>query len=122
VRFLADHWDDSGPAPSAVTEIIAYYLTPPVAGVSELHRIKCSGSTAPALPVPTLAHYVYNGPVPSDPADPRRPPAVVCSTSCGAAAVPDRVTLTFWSTKPSAYPDEPPASYEIILTGQRRQS
>jgi hypothetical protein len=102
-----------------ITEVISYYLTPSVGGVSELHRIRCSGSATPVSDA-TVAHHV-------DPAT----IALTCSTACtGAPAkpatpttpatpaipVPEQVTLTFSVTRPQA------DAYEVVLTGQRRQT
>ena len=119
VRFLADRWDNSGSAPTMATDVVAYYLVP-AGSISELHRIKCTGSSTPASDV-TLAHYV-------DPAT----LTVACSTTCEAATAPQRVTLTFWVVKPSAEDisggmcSDPVvrerSCYEINLSGQRRQT
>lgn len=103
VRFLSDAWDNSTSTPTVSTVIVAYYLKP-TGTVSELHRLRCEGSATPVSDV-VVAHYV-------DPAT----PAVICSSTCDAAAVPQRVTVNFTVTKPSADP------YPISLTGQRRQT
>jgi prepilin-type N-terminal cleavage/methylation domain-containing protein len=106
VRFLSDVWDSSASPPSLGTDIVAYYLSG-----TELHRMKCLNSAAATSDV-VIAHYV-------DPAsvDPASTP-VVCAgpSTCGGAAVPAQVTLSFTVTKPSA------DAYPITLTGQRRQT
>jgi prepilin-type N-terminal cleavage/methylation domain-containing protein len=104
VRFLSDVGDNSAPTPTSTTEVIAYYLK--AAGpVSELHRMRCSGSSTPVSDV-VVAHYV-------DPAT----ATVTCSSTCTAApSVPQQVTLAFTVTKPSV------GAYPISLNGQRRQT
>jgi len=104
VRLLSDDWDTSGTTPTVRTDIVAYYLTPPSGDVSELHRILCTSSATPDSDI-VLAHDV-------DPAT----PSVTCSSTCDAAAVPQRVTLSFAVTKTSV------GGYPITLTGQRRQT
>ena len=103
LRLLSDAWQKDGLVAVRSTDVVAYYLQP-AGTVSELHRIKCVGTATPVSDV-VLAHNV-------DPAT----LTVACSSACGAAAVPEQVTLTFSVTKPAADP------YEIILTGQRRQT
>jgi prepilin-type N-terminal cleavage/methylation domain-containing protein len=106
VRFLSDDWDTSVNPAAVSTDIVAYYLTS-VVTPSELHRIKCIGSsTTPASDV-TLAHNV-------DPATVQ----VTCAspTTCDSASVPQQVTLAFSVTKPSV------SAYPITLNGQRRQT
>ncbi|HKN53192.1 MAG TPA: prepilin-type N-terminal cleavage/methylation domain-containing protein [Amycolatopsis sp.] len=102
VRFLSDDWDTSTPSPTRRTAIIAYYLAP-VGPVAELHRLRCLGSAAPESDV-VVAHNV----------DPTTP-AVTCSSSCTAAAVPLWVKLAFAAKSSSD-------TYPITLFGQRRQS
>lgn len=106
VRFLSDDWDTSGATPAVGTDVVAYYLTTPVSGVSELHRMRCAGSTSVASDV-VLAHYV----------DPTTW-SVTCAspTTCDTAAVPRQVTISFTVTKPSV------GGYPVTLTGQRRQT
>jgi hypothetical protein len=101
VRFLSDAWDASGASPSMTTDVVAYYLVP-VGTVSELHRLKCTGSTTVNV---VVAHNV-------DPATVQ----VSCSSTCDSASVPQTVTLSFTVTKPSV------TAYPITLTGQRRQT
>ncbi|GAA4417763.1 type II secretion system protein J [Actinokineospora soli] len=98
VRLLSDRWDTSGASPVVRTDVVAYYL----AG-GELRRLKCAGSATPVSDI-AIAHHV-------DPAT----AAVTCSSACGAATVPQRVTLAFTVTAPRADP------HPITLTGQRRQ-
>jgi prepilin-type N-terminal cleavage/methylation domain-containing protein len=109
VRLLSDNWDTASP-PVARTDIVAYYLTAPSNGVSELHRIRCTGSATPGADI-VVAHNVD----PRTPTDPARPQAT-CSSACAAATVPQQVTLSFSVTKTSV------GSYPITLTGQRRQT
>jgi prepilin-type N-terminal cleavage/methylation domain-containing protein len=102
VRFLSDDWQGAG---VVGTDVVAYYLTTPVAGVSELRRIKCAGSPTPVAPALAVAHDV-------DPAT----VSLTCSSACGSATVPEQVTLAFTVTRTSVGP------YPISLTGQRRQT
>jgi len=104
LRLLSDDWDDTGTTPVVRTDIVAYYLTPPSGGVSELHRISCTGP-ATSGPDIVLAHNV----------DPTTP-SLNCSSTCDAATVPQQVTLSFRVTKTSV------GAYPITLTGQRRQT
>jgi prepilin-type N-terminal cleavage/methylation domain-containing protein len=99
VRFLSDDWNSAASPPSLGADIVAYYLSG-----TELHRIKCLSSSAPASDA-IVAHYV-------DPAT----VAVTCSSACNAATPPARVTLSFSVAKPGA------TAYPITLTGQRRQT
>ncbi|MET8848958.1 prepilin-type N-terminal cleavage/methylation domain-containing protein [Amycolatopsis sp. NPDC004625] len=98
VRLLSDDWDTSAPAATRRTAIVAYYL----AG-TELHRLRCLDAAAASDSV--VAHNV-------DAAT----PAVTCSSTCTAAAVPLWVKLTFTAVAPHADP------YPITLFGQRRQT
>jgi prepilin-type N-terminal cleavage/methylation domain-containing protein len=112
VRFLSDDWDTSGAAPAVGTDVVAYYVTTPVGGVGELHRMRCNGSAAPVSDI-VLAHHVkfdttHTPPTPIF--------SVACTSSCEAAAVPQRVTITFIVTLPSV------GDYPVTLTGQRRQT
>jgi prepilin-type N-terminal cleavage/methylation domain-containing protein len=104
VRFLSDHWHNSGPTPTVTTDIIAYYLAVN-GGVTALHRMKCSGTAVPLSDV-VIAHSV----------DVAASVNVICSSTCDAAAVPQQVTLSFSVTKPSI------GAYPIRLNGQRRQT
>jgi prepilin-type N-terminal cleavage/methylation domain-containing protein len=99
VRFLSDNWDNSGAAAVVTTDVVAYYLTS-----TELHRIKCVRSATPQSDV-VVAHNV-------DPAT----PAISCSSTCDAAAVPQHVTLSLTVAKP---PSDP---YPVTVNGQRRQT
>jgi prepilin-type N-terminal cleavage/methylation domain-containing protein len=128
VRIWGDDWDNSQDPPVVQTDSVSYYLVPlPGTQLSELHRVKCLNSGSPGSDAPSgtagsdavLAHNVYTGPAPSDPADLRRAPTLTCSTTCGGTAgtpVPQQVTLTLWvgATRDDAY--------QITLTGQRRQT
>jgi len=100
VRFLSDDWDNSGPQPVLGTDVVAYYL----AG-TQLHRLRCTGSATPASDV-ILAHYVTGT------------PKVTCVNPvvCDGASVPEQVNLTFTVSK------SPTDSYQLTLTGQRRQT
>jgi prepilin-type N-terminal cleavage/methylation domain-containing protein len=102
LRLLTDDWDSSASPPTVGVDVIAYYLTG-----SDLHRIKCAGSTIPESDV-VLAHHVDAATL-----------AVTCSSTCTAATVPQQVTLAFTVRASAA----PAASMEqITLTGQRRQT
>ena len=99
LRLLSDNWDGAATPPTVGTDVVAYYL----AG-SELHRMKCAGSSTPASDV-VLAHHVDAATL-----------TVACSSTCDAAAVPQQVTLSFSVTLPSV------GGYPITLNGQRRQT
>lgn len=102
LRLLSDAWDPTDSMTTPKTVVVSYYLKT-VAGGTELHRLKCSGS---ATPVDVLvAHNVKPGSV-----------TVSCSSACEVAAVPNEITLRLVTTKPLA------GEYPIILNGQRRQS
>jgi hypothetical protein len=85
---------------------VAYYLTAPVAGESELHRMRCAGSATPVSDT-VLAHHV----------DPTTW-ALTCAVpaACDTASVPRLVSVSFTVTRPSV------GGYQVTLTGQRRQS
>jgi prepilin-type N-terminal cleavage/methylation domain-containing protein len=103
VRFLSDDWDNAASPAAVHTDIVAYYLKS-AGAVSELHRIRCAGSATPTSDL-VVAHNVNPATV-----------TVTCDTQCDAAAVPQRVTLSFSVTKPTV------GKYDISLTGQRRQT
>lgn len=106
IRFLSDDWDASGATPVLGTDVVAYYLTAPVGGISELHRMRCAGSASPVSDV-VLAHNV----------DPTTWSVTCASPStCDTASVPRQVTIAFTVTKPSV------GGYPVSLTGQRRQT
>jgi prepilin-type N-terminal cleavage/methylation domain-containing protein len=102
LRLLSDAWDPADSMTTPETVVVAYYLKT-VAGVTELHRLKCSGSDTPVDVV--IAHNVKPASV-----------TVSCSSACELAAVPNRITLQLVATKPSV------GDYPITLDGQRRQS
>lgn len=99
LRLLSDDWDTSTPAATRRTVVVAYYL----AG-TELHRLRCVGSAAPASDA-VVAHNVAPGSA-----------VVACSSTCTAAAVPQWVKLSFTAAAGDADP------YPVTLFGQRRQS
>ena len=103
LRLLSDDWDTTGATPVVRTDVVAYYLA--VAGTAaELHRLRCTGSATPVTDT-VVAHDVVVGSA-----------TVGCSSTCTAAAVPRQVTLTFTVSRPGA------GTYQIVLTGQRRQT
>ncbi|MEU0093483.1 prepilin-type N-terminal cleavage/methylation domain-containing protein [Kribbella sp. NPDC006257] len=102
LRLLSDAWDPAHSMTAPETVVVAYYLKT-VAGSTELHRLKCSGSDTPFDVL--IAHNVKPGSV-----------TATCSSSCEAAAVPDEITLRLTATRPSV------GDYPITLNGQRRQS
>jgi prepilin-type N-terminal cleavage/methylation domain-containing protein len=106
-------WDQvNGPAAPATIVRVAYVrqAVPGQTELTELHRLRCEGSTAVVSDV-TIAHDL-------DP-DPLTPPALVCSTSCTASpTVPKSLTLTLTIKDPKNLG----VAYEVSLTGQRRQS
>lgn len=104
IRFLSDDWNTTVSPPVVSTDVVAYYLVP-AGAVAELHRMKCVGGASAPVSDVVVAHNVDPG-----------TSVVTCSSPCGAAAVPWRVTLAFSVTKGSSGP------YAITLTGQRRQS
>jgi prepilin-type N-terminal cleavage/methylation domain-containing protein len=102
VRLLSDSWDPTDSMTSPKTVVVSYYLKT-IAGATELHRLKCQGSDTPVDVL--LAHNVKPGSI-----------TVTCSSTCGAATVPNEITLRLVATKPSV------GDYPITLNGQRRQS
>jgi len=104
VRFLSDDWDSSVSQPVRHTDVVAYYLV-----ASELHRLRCAGGAESDA---IVAHFVHPDSV-----------AVTCSSACDAAPVPQTVTLRFTVIRPYFDPSDPNADpYEIVLSGQRRQT
>jgi len=103
IRLLSDSWDPAVSMANSATDVVAYYLTAPVDGLSELRRLKCSDGTK-VSDIP-LAHNVKPGSV-----------TVTCSSECQSADVPEEITVRFTATKPSV------GDYPITLDGQRRQS
>jgi len=103
-------WDDSS-GPGAATLVRVAYVVQAAPGqtqLTELHRLRCEGSTAVVSDV-TIAHDL----------DPLTSPALVCSTSCTASpAVPKSLTLTLKIQDPKNLG----VAYGVSLTGQRRQS
>jgi prepilin-type N-terminal cleavage/methylation domain-containing protein len=104
IRLFSDDWDSTASPPVVRTDIVAYYLTTPSNGISELHRIQCTSSATPDADI-VLAHNVEHDTA-----------IVTCSSACDTAVVPDQVTLSFSVTKDSV------GAYPITLTGQRRQT
>lgn len=102
LRLLSDAWDPDDSMTTPKTVVVAYYLKT-VAGSTELHRLKCSGSDTPVDVL--VAHNVKPGSV-----------TVSCSSACELAAVPNEIILRLVATKPLA------GEYPITLNGQRRQS
>lgn len=102
LRLLSDAWDPATSMTTPETVVVAYYLMT-VAGSTELHRMKCTGSAAPVDVL--IAHNVKPGSV-----------TVTCSSDCELADVPNEITLRLVATKPSV------GDYPILLNGQRRQS
>ncbi|WP_020391196.1 PulJ/GspJ family protein [Kribbella catacumbae] len=102
LRLLSDAWDPTDSMTTPKKVVVAYYLKT-VAGSTELHRLKCSGSDTPVDVL--VAHNVKPGSV-----------TVGCSSACEVAAVPNEITLRLVATKPLA------GEYPITLNGQRRQS
>ena len=105
VRFLSDDWTNVGGTWTASTDIVAYYLLP-AGEVSKLHRMACTTTGSTDI---VVAHYVNPSTV-----------TVNCSSTCDAAAVPLRVSLSFTMTKSVTNPS--PSAYSVTLVGQRRQS
>jgi prepilin-type N-terminal cleavage/methylation domain-containing protein len=104
-------WDQvNGPAAPATIVRVAYVRQagPGQTKLTELHRLRCEGSTAVVSDV-TVAHDL----------DPSTLPVLVCSTTCTASlAVPKSVSLTLNIKDPKNLG----AAYVVKLTGQRRQS
>lgn len=98
LRLLSDDWNTSGAQPVQGMDIVAYYLSG-----GDLHRLKCEASTSPTSDV-IVAHDVVGT------------PAVACSSTCTSTTVPQTVTLTF------NVQTTPTNTYQVVLTGQRRQS
>ena len=103
LRLLSDDWDISGTDPAVSTDVVAYYLKSTSDG-TELHRLRCSGSSTPTSDI-TVAHNVSASTV-----------AVTCSSTCESTTVPQRITLSFSLVRGTL------AAYPVTLTGQRRQT
>jgi prepilin-type N-terminal cleavage/methylation domain-containing protein len=99
-------WDDSS-GPGAAKLVRVAYVVQTVSGQTELHRLRCEGSPVVVSDV-ILAHDL----------DPSTPPALGCSTTCTAPAVPKSITLTLTIKDPKNLG----GAYVVSLTGQRRQS
>lgn len=105
VRFA---WDDFT---SSTTEqlVTVAYVVKVVSGRSELHRLRCVGTSKTPVSDNLLA----------DDLDPLTAPVIACSSSCTAApTVPMTVTLTM-TVKAVGNNG---AAYVVALSGQRRQS
>jgi prepilin-type N-terminal cleavage/methylation domain-containing protein len=105
VRFA---WDDF---PSSTTEqlVTVAYVVKAVSGRSELHRLRCVGTSKTPVSDNLLA----------DDLDPLTAPVLACSTTCTAApAVPDTVTLTLTLKAVG----NNGTAYVVALSGQRRQT
>ncbi|TDO35714.1 prepilin-type N-terminal cleavage/methylation domain-containing protein [Kribbella sp. VKM Ac-2527] len=96
IRLLSDRWDGSSIPAVHETDVVAYYVEG-----SELHRLKCAGTTTDVV----IAHNVKPGSL-----------TVACSSTCTSDDPPQRITISFLTSKPSV------GDYPITLIGQRRQS
>ncbi len=105
VRFA---WDDYTTPAAAATVVRAAYVVETVSGERQLHRIVCSGSSAPTADV-IIAHKLAS-----------TGPTVTCSSTCSGtgSAVPQTVNLVLTLTDPKSTD----ANYVFTLTGQRRQT
>ena len=104
VRLAFDNFTGDGTG----TLVRIAYVVRTVSGRTELHRLRCQGSSAVVSDI-TLAHDL----------DPSTPPALTCSSTCTAApVVPMTVTLTLTLKDPK----NQGAAWSASLTGQRRQS
>jgi prepilin-type N-terminal cleavage/methylation domain-containing protein len=108
-------WDDSS-GPGAATLVRVAYVRQAAPGqtqLTELHRLRCVGSTAVVSDV-TIAHDL----------DPATPPTVACPTTTAECTpgppttVPKSITLTLAIKDPKNLG----GAYVVWLTGQRRQS
>jgi prepilin-type N-terminal cleavage/methylation domain-containing protein len=103
-------WDDfSGPGAAATVVQVAYVAraTPGKTELTELHRLRCNGSSTVVSDV-TLSHDL----------DPDALPTLSCSTTCTSASPPTTLTLTLALTDlKHLY-----GAYSVTLVGQRRQS
>jgi prepilin-type N-terminal cleavage/methylation domain-containing protein len=95
-------WDN--PLDVATTVRVVYGITT-VGGEKQLRRVQCVGAGAPVEVV--VAHKLSS-----------TNPSVTCSSTCTAATVPQKVTLTLSLLDPAG------ASSPLVVTleGQRRQS
>ena len=94
-------WDDVVDA-ATTTLVVVAYVAKPADGRFELHRLHCTGSTTPASDV-VLAHDLLAAPV------------VQCQGGCTGVPWSVQLRLTIQDSKSR----EP--SYEVTLTGNRRQ-
>ncbi len=101
-------WDDYSSASSTARIVRVAYVVETVSGETQLHRIRCNGSSTPVSDI-VLAHDLDAG----------TPPTVTCSTTCTAApAVPATATLNLTIHDPKSNG----SAYTVTLTGQRRQT
>jgi prepilin-type N-terminal cleavage/methylation domain-containing protein len=102
VRLL---WDDPSAGSSSLVSVS--YVVKTVNGESQLHRVKCTGTSSTPVSDTVLAHNVTSV------------DTVTCSTTCESATLPPQtVTLVLHLKAPnSTDPD-----LKVTLTGQRRQT
>lgn len=101
-------WDEvvagANGAPATTTLVVVSYVVISAGARSELHRLRCNGSTTPASNV-VLAHDLV------------ATPTVQCDTACTDAPPPRSVQLRLTIQDPKSR--EP--NYDITLVGSRRQ-
>jgi prepilin-type N-terminal cleavage/methylation domain-containing protein len=106
VRFISDDYPSG---PGAATQVRVAYVVETVSGQTQLHRIRCVGSST------TTSDTLLASDL-----DPSTLPSVACSTPCAAfPAIPASVTLTLSMKDPK---DINSTAYSVVLTGQRRQT
>lgn len=106
VRFISDDYPSG---PGTATQVRVAYVVETVSGQTQLHRIRCVGSSVPTSDA-VLAHDL----------NPATPPSVTCSTTCTASpAIPSTVSLTLSIKDPK---DTNSTAYTVVLNGQRRQT
>ena len=106
IRML---WDDPSKDKGGPVWQVVYYLKPVDDGLSELHRVVCTGSSASAGPDLVVAHNVS------------KVLALTCTSpsNCNSATPPQTVKLILQLKPQKSTVND---SLTVTLTGQRRQT
>lgn len=109
VRLAHDDFSNGINTTTPPPVISVAYVVETVGSETQLHRISCVDSSAPASDL-VLAHYL----------DPANLPTVSCSSSCGGSgsSVPQLVSISLTIKSPA----NNGTAYSITLSGQRRQT
>lgn len=106
LRLAWKDYSTAGTVPASTpTLVVVSYLVESGGTGPELHRIRCSGSSAPGSD--TVVAHTLSGTA----------PVVTCSVTCTGAPPPRRITLTLSLLDPGGT-----GTYSVVLSGDRRQS